>query len=237
MEPVGLAVGVMSLAGLLTQVIECFDYIRVAHNSRDSYDFYMLRLRNSQLRLTRWEASVELNELSNNEVEQVESILRSIIAHFDKAETLSKEFAQAQPHIAAHQESRLDNHAESRSLANDHETAPLFNDTEHSVSMILEKMKKISLKRNPTISKRKKAKWAMYSEQQTKELVERLSSLTTDLIELFPDSKAKQEKMCELEVWELTANLRQLSEAVKGQDELLVKALDMMLKPAVRPCV
>lgn len=222
MEPVGLGVGLLGLAGLFSQVLECFEYIHVAHTMGDSYIYYSLRLDNAQLRLTRWRSSVDLKSVPENENDKAQAILKAIITIFDKAKDLSQEFEAAHPHDVAQglQAEGVDGRLQTA-------------DGEHNVSALLEKMKSISFKRNPTNSKRKKTKWAVYSESHMKELVEKVSSLTTELVELFPAAKAAQAKLCDVEIFDLTEGLRQLCEAVKGQDDVLTSALEKMLNPIV----
>lgn len=222
MEPLGLGVGLVGLAGLFSQVLECFEYVHVARHMGKTYTYYSLRLDNSRLRLTRWSSSVDLQHVPKRENDQVEAILNSIIAYFDEAKVLSEEFKAANKDPEA-QRTKAD--------GGDERFTP--EDGERNTSVLLQEMRRISLKRNPSNSKRKKTKWAIYSENHMKELVERVSSLTTELIDLFPAAKGAQEKLCAVEIWDLTQGLRALREAVEGQDDILTSALGMMLDPVV----
>jgi hypothetical protein len=83
-----------------------------------------------------------------------------------------------------------------------------------------------------------KVKFAVYSEKHLKQLIDDITDLTNDLVTLFPGKPEfgeDQKKLCSDEVREFTKSLRELAEAVKGNDKLLSAALSEILKPAVSP--
>ena len=92
----------------------------------------------------------------------------------------------------------------------------------------------ISIKRQNQTGLRQKAKWALYEEKHFKRLIEDITNLVDDLIELFPAAQASQKKLCTAEVVEMSANgnLPMLGTVLQGQDKLL-KGYRRSFKPKV----
>lgn len=215
-----MAVGVISLATLFNQAIDCFEYVRIARNFERDYETAKLKLNSAQLRLSRWGESVDFKSMSREETSHVENNLRRIVNNFDDAERLSHRFSRSNRGV-----DEADNTSDRGGEAS-------------SIAVLLKKMHTLSLNRlrqetGPTTSPRKRAKWTIYSERQFKGLVTDISALITDLIELFPRARETQEKLCEFEIYEFTDSLRTLAKAIEGQDEHLTLALANMLNPTV----
>jgi len=109
MEPAGLTVGVLALAGLFNNAVDCFEYVQVGRNFKKDFTTSNLRLDNAQLRLSRWGQAVgfsgdlsnaqELNTTfgSSNNASKVKERLEQIIDLFVDAEALSNKLESRSP--------------------------------------------------------------------------------------------------------------------------------------------
>ena len=61
MEPVGLTVCVLGLAGLFNNAVDCFKYVQIGRCFGQSYRTSLLKLDNTKLRLSRWGQSIGLS--------------------------------------------------------------------------------------------------------------------------------------------------------------------------------
>ena len=100
-------------------------------------------------------------------------------------------------------------------------------DLEPSALTLHNKLRDLSIKRQNQTGLQQKAKWALHEEKHFKRLIEDITSLIDDLIELFPAAQASQQKLCTAEVVEMSAkgNLPLLKTVVQGQDKLLDEAM------------
>ncbi|KAJ0108042.1 hypothetical protein J7T55_007160 [Diaporthe amygdali] len=218
MESLGLA---FSAAGALTQVLECFEYVYVARNFGNDYQIYQLKLDNARLRLSRWGSSVDLKSAPKQEQDQAIRALQKIYDLFTKTEELSDEFAKKnhkQKYYAGSQE------------------PPESNRLDKITEALHEKMRDLSLlrERQPSKSTLKKSKWAIYSKEHMASLTENLTTLTTELVELFPNAREEQKKLCEIEMLGFLDNIRVLREAIGEQDGILAEELKRILEPRER---
>ncbi|KAI3391992.1 hypothetical protein diail_6368 [Diaporthe ilicicola] len=217
MEPLGFAFGA---AGALGQVLECFEYVYVARNFGDDYQIYQLRLDNARLRLSRWGSSVDLRSAPKQERDHAEKALRQICGLFERTEKLSDEFAKKN-HIP---QETTGEHRQSEN-----------NGLEQIRKTLHEKMRDLSLKRErqPSKSYVKKTKWAIYSKEHMEALIGNLTTLTTELVELFPNAKEEQKRLCDIEMLGFLDSIVVLREAVREQDSVLSEALKKVLEPTV----
>lgn len=227
MEPAGLAVGALAIAGLFNNAVDCFEYIQIGRNFGQGYQTSLLKLDAARLRLSRWGQAVDISgELkdtqslsqaleSAQEVDKAEQILGQILDLFADAEGISTEFKKR----AGRSEQEL--------LVHDTQM-----DLEPAALTLHNKMRDLSIKRQNQTSLRQKAKWALYQEKHFKKLIENITSLVNDLIELFPAAQASQKKLCTAEVAEMSAkgNLPMLGKVVKSQDKLLEEAIVEAMK-------
>lgn len=61
MEPVGFAVGVVGLASLFTNVIDCLNYIHIGRNFGGDFETNLIKLGNAMLKLSCWGEAVGLS--------------------------------------------------------------------------------------------------------------------------------------------------------------------------------
>ncbi|KAL8873244.1 MAG: hypothetical protein Q9198_007057 [Flavoplaca austrocitrina] len=227
MEPAGLAVGVLAIAGLFNNAVDCFEYVQIGRNFGQRYQTGLLILDGARLRLSRWGQSVGLShELkdtqslsqaleSAQEVNQAEQILSQILELFADAEGISAKFQTR----AGRSQQEL--------LIHDAQVG-----LEPAALTLHNKMRDLSIKRQNQTPLRQKAKWALYEEKHFKRLIEDITSLVNDLIELFPAAQESQKKLCTAEVAEMNAkgNFPMLETVAKSQDKLLEEAIVEAMK-------
>jgi hypothetical protein len=100
-------------------------------------------------------------------------------------------------------------------------------DLEPVTAFLHDKMRELSINRQNRTGLRHKAKWALYGEKSLRRLIEDVTDLVNDLIELFPAAHASQRELCEIEVSEIGTdeNLPVLKDIAAGQDEYLEAAI------------
>lgn len=88
-------------------------------------------------------------------------------------------------------------------------------------------MRELSINRQNRTGLRHEARWALYGEKSLRRLIEDVTDLVNDLIELFPAAHASQRELCEIEVSEpgTDENLPVLTDIAAGQDEYLEAAI------------
>lgn len=94
-------------------------------------------------------------------------------------------------------------------------------------------MREIAIKRQNRAPLVKKIKFALCDEKHLKALVNEISNLTKDFVDLSPAQIQKLSELAAREVSDFSEPLRVLSDAATGQDEALVLALAQVLKPVV----
>ncbi|KAI4683164.1 uncharacterized protein J4E84_007067 [Alternaria hordeiaustralica] len=74
---------------------------------------------------------------------------------------------------------------------------------------------------------RQKVQWALYEEKHFKRLIEDITDLVSDLVQLFPAACEEQRRLCRTEVSEISSRdcLRALKEIAALQDKELNRAV------------
>ena len=54
MEPAGLAVDALAIAGLFNNALDYFEYVQIGRNFGQGYQISLLKLDTARLRLSRW---------------------------------------------------------------------------------------------------------------------------------------------------------------------------------------
>jgi Prion-inhibition and propagation/SesB domain on fungal death-pathway protein len=218
----GLGVGVIALAGLFNNAVECFEFIQLGHSFGKNFQTSQLKLDNARLRLSRWGDSLGLNgDISDTKalqerfgstqnVSQAEALLGQILELFAEAEGVSTKYKDR--------------------TATDDSGLAVYNpqtDFVPAMAALHHKMRQLSVERQNRTGLRQKARWALYEEKHFRRLIEDVTDLISGLVELFPASKALQQKLCETEACTLGANesLSVLREIAAEQDKFLEAAL------------
>jgi hypothetical protein len=225
MEAAGLATGVIALAGLFNNAVDCFEYVQLGRNFGSSFQTSVLKLDDARLRLSRWGESVGLSGdlkdglalqqtlASAQDVEKARDRLGQILHLFINAQHVSSGF---KPGSGANNPDLIGDSIDSLNPA---------------AANLHIKMRELALKRQNNTSLRRKAKWALYEEKHFKKLIEDITDLVTGLTELFPAVQSSQRALCESEVSEMGVNsLPLLKDAVAGQDAYLETAIARILE-------
>lgn len=163
-EPAGLVVGVVALAGLFNNVVNCFEYIQLGKNYRRDFRTFQLKLEVAKARLSRWGRfvglchvqSLSLPTLSEEHIHLAASLLRQILALLADAER-GMEMFQPEPSLW---ESKL----------------------EALATSFYQKMRKTFFKRQGKETFLKRASWAVKHEKQLSKVIEDIRQLVDDLV-------------------------------------------------------
>ena len=237
MEPAGLSVGIVGLASLFNDAVDCFEYVQIGRNFGKSFQTSVLKLDSARLRLSRWGESVGLSSNlgdvqtlqqaqrvgPDRSVQAAEKLLGQILELFNEAEGVPIGFR------TWHHES-----GNEASLA----VYDAQNDLDPKAASLHQKMRDLSIRRQNHIGLRQKAKWALYEEKHFKQLIATVTNLVDNLIGLFPAVQETQRQLAENEVSEIaeeTASLPDLKPVVAGMDPELEAAVDMALRKTSLP--
>ncbi|KAK2669758.1 HeLo domain superfamily [Fusarium oxysporum f. sp. vasinfectum] len=223
MEVGGLVVGVIGLASLFNNVLDCFNYVHIGKSFGSRFQTSLLKLDNARLRLSRWGDAVGLSGnvddatslpstiASEADRRQAEKMLGQILKLFEDARKISDEFKGGR------------DPDEQSLLVHNEQT-----DLDPMTASLHQKMVQLSSKRQNRTTLTKKAKFVLYEEKHLKELIDNITSLTKELVELFPATE-KQQQLCDNEVSEFSESFRVLVNAATGIDELLAAGLSEVL--------
>ncbi|EOA91947.1 uncharacterized protein SETTUDRAFT_162498 [Exserohilum turcica Et28A] len=232
MEPAGLAVGILGLAGVFSNAVDCFEYVQLGRNFSTNFQTSLLKLDNARLRLSRWGEALGVNgnygaiqtlqqtTFPEEDVKRADELLGQILHLFDEAQKASEQYKRK-------------NKSDGSSLA----VLDVQAEMDSAGQSLHEKMRSLCIKRQKKTSLKQKAKWVLYEEKYLNRLVEDIVSLVDDLTELFPTVQQEQQKLCEAEVSELAKSegsnesLELLLEIVQSQDKDLKAALAAAMKP------
>jgi Skp family chaperone for outer membrane proteins len=221
-ETAGLVVGVVALAGLFNNTVECFEFVQLGRTFGKNFQTSQLKLDNARLRLSRWGKSLSLDDDvrktvslqgcfgSEANVKHAEALLGQIIELFAEAEGVSNRYkSRTEPHEA--------------SLAVYDPQA----DLDSTMAKLHRKMRQLAIERQNRSGVRQKAKWALYQEKHFRRLIEDINELVNDLDDLFPAAQQSQRDLCDIEVSTIGEGegISVLREIAAAQDKLLEQAI------------
>lgn len=221
-EAAGLVVGVVALAGLFNNTVECFEFVQLGRTFGKDFQTSQLKLDNARLRLSRWGKSLLLDEDvcnttslqgrfgSESTVKHAEGLLGKITELFADAEGVSNKYKNQ----TAPQDNSL----------------VVYNpqkDLDPPIATLHEKMRQLAIKRQNRSGVRQKAKWALYQEKHFRRLIEDVTELVDSLVELFPATQQVQRDLCDTEVSAIGENegISLLKEIAAVQDKFLEQAI------------
>ncbi len=230
MDPASLTVGIVTLAGLFNNAVDCFEYVQLGHNLSTNFQTCLFKLDNARLRLSRWGQSIGLSgnvanlqslestALSTDDISKAESLLGQVLKLFADAEGVSLKF-KTRVGITDSSLKILDVQADMDSVGRS----------------LHEKMRELSIKRQNGTALRQKVKWALYEEKHFRRLIEDVIALVNNLVEMFPASQALQKKLCVREASEIgtSQGLPILKSIVASQDRDLDAAISNVLESSV----
>ena len=221
-ETAGLVVGVVALASLFNNTVECFEFVQLGRTFGKSFQTSQLQLDSARLRLSRWGKSLCLdNDVrdtmslqgrfgSETNVKHAEALLGQIVELFADAEGVSNSY-------------RNRTEPQDNSLAvYDPQT-----DLDPAMAKLHEKMRQLAIERQNRSGVRQKAKWALYQEKHFRRLIEDITELVDSLVELFPAMQQSQRELCDKEVSAIGdgESMSILKEIAAAQDKLLEQAI------------
>jgi Skp family chaperone for outer membrane proteins len=221
-EAAGLVVGVVALAGLFNNTVECFEFVQLGRTFGKSFQTSQLKLDNARLRLSRWGKFLDLDDDvrdavslqgrfgSAANVKYAEALLGQIVELFAEAEGVSNKYeGRTEP-----QDSSL--------VVYDPQT-----DLDPAMAKLHEKMRQLAIERQNRSGVRQKAKWALYQEKHFRRLIEDITELVSDLDDLFPTTQQSQRDLCDIEVSTIGEGegMSALREIAADQDKLLEQAI------------
>jgi hypothetical protein len=191
METAGLAVGVIALAGLFNNAVDCFDYLQIGRSLGRDYHTGLLKLDVAKLRLTRWGQAVGLGPtldnatslqsttLSVESISVAERVLGQVLALFENAQA-PKIFQQN---------------------ASTWESLDSADGSDAALTSLHRKMRGLAIRRQGKAGLREKAKWALHGGKQFSRLIEDIRDLVTELEGLLP--AADVQRLCEVDISKL----------------------------------
>lgn len=229
-ETAGLAVGVVALAGLFNNAVDCFELVQLDGSFGKDFQTSQLKLDSARLRLSRWGESLSLNDDvqdatslqrhfdSQAKVKHAEDLLGQILELFAEAEGVSIKYKnRAQPGNG--------------SLT----TYTPQMDLDPVIATLHNKMRQLALERQNKSCLRQKAKWALYQEKHFRRLIEDITELIDDLVELFPAAQQTQRELCDREVEAIGKDEREsiavLKDIATVQDKMLEQAISKAAIP------
>ncbi|KAH7061831.1 prion-inhibition and propagation-domain-containing protein [Paraphoma chrysanthemicola] len=230
-ETAGLVVGVVALASLFNNTVECFEFVQLGRTFGKSFQTSQLKLDNARLRLSRWGKSLGLDDDvrdtaslqgrfgSEANVKHAEALLGQIVELFAEAEGVSSRYkSRTEP-----QDGSL--------VVYDPQT-----DLDPAVAKLHDKMRQLAIERQNRSGVRQKAKWALYQEKHFRRLIEDITELVNDLDSLFPTTQHSQRDLCDIEVSAIGEGegISVLREIAAAQDKLLEQAITKATESAGR---
>jgi hypothetical protein len=222
-EAAGLVVGVVALAGVFNNTVECFEFVQLGRAFGKDFQTSQLKLDNARLRLSRWGKSLSLDDDgvrdavslrgrfgSEANVKYAETLLGQIVELFAEAEGISHKY---------------------RSLAEPQDGSPVVydpqTDLDPAMAKLHWKMRQLAIERQSRTGVRQKAKWALYQEKQFRRLIEDITELVDSLVDLFPATQQSQRELCEMEVSAIghSESISVLKEIAAAQDKMLEQAI------------
>ncbi|KAL1618831.1 hypothetical protein SLS54_006946 [Diplodia seriata] len=213
MEIAGFSIGVLGLAGLFSNAVDCFEYIQLGKSFGTDFGIYQLQLDNARLRLTRWGKFVIVEEDGGNfppvERDQAKKTMEGIITLFLKAGETSNKFNK-------------NTGSETQPAVYDPDA-----DLESPVLALHRHMRALALSRQKETSLLRKTKWALYERKRFTELLESIRTLLDDLEKIQPARHEAQRSLCDEEVSRMgpNADLPLLESVAAEQDPSLLEAV------------
>ncbi len=223
MDPAGLAIGVAGLASLFSACVDCFECIQLGRQFGHDYGKCLLKLDAARLQLSRWGAAVGIWAVgpalqkqqvaynSSQEMRLAQNLLRQILDNFEDAERIS---ARYMGYVSANSTgSPMDR------VVYNVDTA----DIDPEYRRVHLTMRELAQRRQKAISVRKKAIWVLYEKKKFDHLIEDVTGLISQLVNLFPAAQDDQRALCKLEVaaFPKAQDLALLNNIAHGDDQIL----------------
>jgi hypothetical protein len=191
MEPVSLALAVGNIPGMFTACVTCYQYVRSGRNFEKDFVMTSCKLEASELRLKRWGAAMgiegpysklRMDIYGEEEIKGAYHWLSEIKKALDAAAEASGQFkSTATP--------------EELYLLDADTEYPKANDPRNNLHTTVRKIVDGRLKPG----KRDRLAWALYKRESYENLVQKISELVNNLVELFPSPTYHPGQLCRKE--------------------------------------
>ncbi|KAK1762770.1 prion-inhibition and propagation-domain-containing protein [Phialemonium atrogriseum] len=216
-EVAGLVTG---LAGLVSNCVDCLEYIRLGRNFGRDYQTCQLRLDVAKTRLGRWGEGIKVNQdfpsvtesspSGDQRFQLARSILEQIMLLFESTQKTSQ---------------RYESVAEQRDLVlfDEDEMKPIFRGLHN-------RLKSLARRRQKNTSLCKKTACALYDAKSFDRLLDNITALVEELEKLFPvDVDCRRLAQSEIEGVEDEQSLTALRDAADGVDKTLSEAVSQKI--------
>jgi len=211
-EIFGTAAGAMSIAALLSNCVDCFEYIQLGRHFGRDFESYQLKLDIARTRLGRWGEVVGINddprfvsEADGDEAVQLaRCIIEGIADLFESARKTSKRYELRTPKC------------NSGTPTQHPEMSPVSRGLHN-------RLRALAHQRQKGTTLIKKTAWALYDGKQFEKLVSQILELVDELEKVLPVESACR-KLAELEVEQVAdeQSLPALEAAAKSLDQVLL---------------
>lgn len=226
MDPVSITVALAGIPGIFTSCVDCFQYIQLGRRFGQDFGYCLAKLQAAELRLTRWgepigllEGKVEIKgSWKEAEIVNAYEWLGQILQAFEEARAISEKYA-----------------VDRKKRAKPADLEVLTEETELSdkkpLKKLLSSIRSITKERQKKLSLTRKITWALYGKDNFDVLIEDVTELITDLVELFPDTQPRMEELCKEELKSVPQeSIPDLVKVIDKDDEILSKAIATHIK-------
>jgi hypothetical protein len=220
MDPVSLTLALAGIPGIFVSCVECYDYIRFGREFTSDFERSFCRLEVAEMRLTRWGAAMGIDsadsQLSASDFPEEEIIqayhwLKEIKAAFDSAIATSSRYKTT----SATKPDKL------QTLDPEAEITKRGDPSLQALHQRFSTLRRTRIKPR----KRDRIAWALYRKSAFENLIDTISDLTSNLIELFPATRLTQQNLCKDEVKGLDGKALALLDQVIGDQDKLLKPI------------
>lgn len=223
MDPISFALALGGIPGVFVSCVECCRYIQLGRDFERDFGMTLCKLEACELRLTRWgtamgiegpDSKLRADLYGEEQVKSAYHWLTEIEKAFNTATETSARFKSA-----AKPERLL-------LLDTDTELAKA-NDSLNNLHLTMRNI--IDGRVKPR--KRDRVAWALYKRGNYENLVENISDLVNNLVELFPSTAHEHGQLCRKEVQSMSSSsLQLLREVIDDEDQVLKHILQLELQ-------
>ncbi|KAK4863263.1 hypothetical protein LT330_002041 [Penicillium expansum] len=223
MDPISFALALGGIPGMFTSCVECCRYIQFGRDFEKDFGMTLCKLEACELRLTRWGTAMG--------IEGPDSRLRADLYGEEQIKSAYHWLTEIEKafNIATETSARFKSTAKPEKL--------LLLDTDTEIAKANDSLNGLHLTMRNIIDgrlkprKRDRVAWALYKRGNYENLVENISDLVNNLVELFPSTTPEQGQLCRKEVQVMSSgSLELLREVTDGEDEVLKGMLQMELQ-------
>ncbi|SPO02848.1 uncharacterized protein DNG_05525 [Cephalotrichum gorgonifer] len=224
MEPISFTLALGAIPSIFTSCVDAFKYVQYGRDFERDFGVTLCKLEASELRLTRWGAAMGIEgpgsklagPYGQEEIKSAYHWLREIEKSFDAAMETSARF-KSRNSAKPERLRLLDSHAEPKKGDD-----PLRGLHGNMRSIIDGRLKP---------GKRNLVAWVLYKRGAYQTLVEDISELVDNLLELFPSTADKQAQLCKDEVKGMSSDrLKLLGDVIGDEDDLLKTVIETELE-------